>query len=144
MRITTVPALGSLLLMCAPAQAAPRKAEAETYSIRMQIYDGDELIGRPQLTAKEGQPFTVEAVLPTGKGYTVAAALTRTTSNTVAIKARIEVLSPGVRRSMSPEMSVTLGSAASFTKSTEGAPPIRVIFEVGTDQTASKSLGKPE
>lgn len=137
MRVTIVPVIGSLLLMCSPIDAASAKAEAETYSVRMHIYDGDELIGRPQLTAREGQAFTMEAVQPSGKGYTVAARLTRSTSTMVAIKARVEILSPSARRSISPEMSVTLGTAASFTRSSEGAAPIRVIFEVGSEQASS-------
>ena len=137
MRVTIVPAIGPLLLMCSPIHAASAKAEAETYSVRMHIYDGDELIGQPQLTAREGQAFTMEAVQPSGKGYTVAATLTRSTSTMVAIKARVEILSPSARRSISPEMSVTLGTAASFTRSSEGAAPIRVIFEVGTEQASS-------
>ncbi len=135
MRAVAFLGLGSLAAMLAASPATSTAPTPPIYLMTMQMHDGDRLVGSPKLTFAAGAPARVEIGDAAGNHYAMSVTATPQTSETVAIKATIDVVSAGVHHTASPNMVVAFNkpSAIAFGVESATSKPFRVDFTINKE-----------
>jgi hypothetical protein len=132
MRPAALIGLGSLAIMLAGSPATSSEPVTTTYLLSMQMHDGDRLVASPRLTIAAGKPAKIEIGDAAGNHYDMTITATAQSSETVAIKSTINVVSGGVHQTASPSMLIGFNKPSSIAFGVDSATskPFRVELTI--------------